>query len=181
MAYIGWGAFGTAVAAGLTVAVLTIADPPWWTNVGHHAVVPIVQVTTVVEQGAGPSQPATSVQAAAASPNSYVPALPMPDETMPNPPSTDPQRQTPIGPGMNLIGRPDLARYCARLSPELKPVLRFNNAWGYRCAAVDGLAGNRQGDQSISMTDACSQTYPNRLTVDHYTNYDDPYSWGCWA
>ena len=120
---------------------------------------------------AGKIQPASDT-----APNASL--LPI-DETMQVPPSIDPNVQPKVPDGAALLGEPNLSTYCSQWN--LRPVTRYADAWGLRCGKVDGLVGNRIGDQSISMTDACALTYPGQGSVDHYLDYSNSNSWGCYA
>lgn len=95
------------------------------------------------------------------------------------PPNRDPELQPALPVAAKLLGSPDLVQYCDRWG--LRPVLRYSNAWGYRCARTAGLVGNRQGDQYVNIPDACAKTFPAARVVDHYSDYADPTSWGCYA
>jgi hypothetical protein len=155
----------TLIVTALVPLALISAKPLWWDQMHDWfsqppATTPVVPIV--------PETPQTAAD------------LPPPDETMQVPGSEDPHVQPALRAGAVLLGAPDLNAYCAQWDGR-RAVLRYQNTWGLRCAFVEGVAGNRKGDQYISVTEACRLTFPGRDTVDHYTDYHDPASWGCYA
>jgi hypothetical protein len=94
------------------------------------------------------------------------------------PPSTDPG-QAPIPAGATR-GYVDLGLYCRTAYPGHYAVLRFANAWGWRCAVSPAQAqGNRAGDLNVIVDDACAEQYGSGV-LSHFGSYYDPNSWFCY-
>jgi hypothetical protein len=135
-------------------------------------------------KAAPPSAPAPS---ASALPNSPTTPAPAPPQNQPQPPppgsgqvppATDPG-QIPLPNGAQQLGGVDLNRYCSN-GWGLHAVLRFADTWGWRCSpSTVPAAGNRIGDQDVSVDDACAQQYGSGAKS-HYGDYNDPNSWFCW-
>jgi hypothetical protein len=72
----------------------------------------------------------------------------------------------------------DVEAYCWS-GWRMHAVVRYDNAYGWRCSQ-DNTAqnGEQQGDQNVSMDDACQQQYGSRYRS-AYRDYADPYSWYC--
>jgi Ig-like domain from next to BRCA1 gene/Cutinase len=150
-------AAGHAVGSRFWVRITVAAAPP----------------TTVAVQSATVDVPPTTV----AVPPPVVAAPPVvPDE---GPPATDPGQDDPPA-GARHLGPVDLDRYCGR-GWGMHAVIRYPVAWGWRCSASPvAAAGLRQGDQDVSVDDACAQQY-SAGARSHYRSYSDPNSWFCWA
>jgi hypothetical protein len=94
------------------------------------------------------------------------------------PPTNDPG-QIPLPDGVQRLGGVDLDQYCSE-GWAMHAVLRYPNTWGWRCSTSSNPGhGNRVGDQSISVDDACAQQYRSGARS-HYGDYRDPSSWFCW-
>ena len=108
------------------------------------------------------------------------------------PASDDPDRPPPKDPGQQPLP-PDASRlggisdyfesYCQD-GWKLHAVVRYQNAWGWRCARDAGSGIDWQpSDQSMSVDDACAERYgkPTESIRSYYTNYHDPYAWSCYS
>jgi hypothetical protein len=94
------------------------------------------------------------------------------------PPPTDPG-QSPLPATYTTLGGVGLEAYCWK-GWSYHAVLRYPNAWGWRCApSATQHDGWQQGDQDISVDDACSQQHGTEAHS-HYASYQDPLSWFCW-
>jgi molybdopterin/thiamine biosynthesis adenylyltransferase len=103
---------------------------------------------------------------------------PLPGATGDVPPSTDPGQQ-PVPAGATILGSVNFERYCQN-GWGMYAVLRFPNAWGWRCSSSPAQAdGNRVGDQNISVTAACQEQYGSDADS-RYRAYTDPDSWFCY-
>lgn len=111
-----------------------------------------------------------------------VAAAPTPPPPAPHdyvPPSTNPG-QVPVPAGATILGSVDLAYYCRTTYPGHYAVLRFANAWGWRCAASPVPArGNRVGDLNVSVDAACAEQYGSGVHS-HFRAYSAPNSWFCY-
>lgn len=93
-------------------------------------------------------------------------------------PSTDPG-QIPVPSGATVLGSVNLENYCQNLG--MHAVLRFPNAWGWRCSLSSAQAsGERLGDQDISVTSACVEQYGDSA-ISHYRDYNNANSWFCFS
>jgi hypothetical protein len=155
------------------------ANPP---TAGSAATPPIPTATHASTSASSAPPPTVS-----ALPISPTPPTPSSPQTQPQPPppgpgqipsATDPG-QTPLPAGARRLGGVDLNQYCSN-GWGLHAVLRFPNTWGWRCSpSTVPAAGNRIGDQYISVDDACAQQYGSGAKS-HYGDYNDPNSWFCW-
>jgi hypothetical protein len=85
-----------------------------------------------------------------------------------NPAPRQPDVQTP---DRTPVAKIMLDRYCSQW--KMSPVLRTNDAYGWRCAR-SGAA-----DINISMTSLCEQQLGTQWT-DTYSSFNDPNSWSCY-
>ena len=93
-------------------------------------------------------------------------------------PGTDPG-QIPVPAEATVLGSVNLESYCQNLG--MHAVLRFPNAWGWRCSISSAQAnGERLGDQDISVTSACAEQYGDSA-ISHYRDYYNANSWFCYS
>jgi hypothetical protein len=96
------------------------------------------------------------------------------------PPSADPG-QASLPAGATLLGKADIEKYCTAIDVSLHAVLRYPNAWGWRCGTdIRKLDGQQATDQNVSVATACSQQYNYSGAISHYRLYSDPESWACY-
>ena len=99
------------------------------------------------------------------------------------PPSADPG-QAPLPAGATLLGKADIEKYCNGWTTDEVPlhaVLRYPNAWGWRCGSdTRTLEGQQPSDQNVSVATTCSQQYNYSGAISHYRLYSDPASWVCY-
>jgi hypothetical protein len=121
-----------------------------------------------------PPQPTTPAPTADAG-RRRTPPPPSPGD---EPPLADPG-QDPVPAGADELGGVDLNKYCAN-GWNMYAVLRFQNAWGWRCSTSPVPAsGLRAGDQNVDADEACTAQYGSGAKS-HYRRYADPNSWFCW-
>jgi hypothetical protein len=94
------------------------------------------------------------------------------------PPATDPG-QSPLPVTYTTLGGVNLESYCST-GWNYHAVLRYPNTWGWRCApSATPHDGWLQGDQDVSVDDACANQY-GAGARSHYRRYEDATSWFCW-
>jgi|GEM_PF-7103965 len=145
----------------------------------------ITQLEQAIARSAQPApvQPAP-VQPVPVQPKPVQPApvqpVPPQQPADPNaPPSSDPG-QTPLPGNAVNLGGVNLETYCQN-GWGMHAELRYNDTWGWRCAATaTTAAGQQPGDQNVSIDDACAQQY-TPVARSHYGAYTNPSSWFCWT
>lgn len=142
-----------------------------------HKVLWTGRFTTFITKPSASTHPAAT-KASPTAPSSLS-TPPPPPASGDVPPSTDPG-QTPVPARAVILGRVDLEEYCQQ-GWDMHAVLRFPNAWGWRCSASPAQAsGERRGDQNIDTNAACSEQY-GADARSHYRDYAKPNSWFCYS
>jgi hypothetical protein len=91
----------------------------------------------------------------------------------PSPSAANPQRDVQPARGTpTQLGKPNFDGYC-QATGQGSVQLVANNAYGWKCSGDNGT-----GDGAESV---CQWTYGTNQVANRIANFNDPYSWQCWA